>query len=162
MKSALRIAAAVIVLSFVGLFAWAKVGNWIHPDTERIAAAMSVEEKFVTVSTGQIPGPGDAMVARTRQLLDMAVMEYGANRELIADQAYSASKIAADHGMKVTALEVLEATVVAHQDGAPPDFPKMAGSYLTLRKSGMDHGRATMALKDLVSGYYRAAGKAAP
>lgn len=153
---ALKIAAAVVVLSIVGLFAWAQIGNWQEKSrqAEQAAArAMPIEQKFVTAAAGSLVSLDDPRVVRARALIDSAASSYGIERQLVADQAYTTFKIATNDGISVSAMEVLEAAAASHVPKSGVDFAEACAGYVTLRKSGMLHVDAVKGLRGLLSGF---------
>lgn len=110
-----------------------------------------VEQQFMTVSVGHYVPHEDQSVARAKGLIDRAAQTYGISKELVADQAYAAYKIGREDGIKVTAMEVLEAATLAYVSDSGIDFSKSCAMYLTLRKSEMPHAEAMMGMKGLAT-----------
>lgn len=112
--------------------------------------SLPVEQKFMTVVEGHFV-PADApTVARAKTLIDRASTEYGISRDLIADQAYMASKIAKQDQISASAIEILEAATLMHTPGDGLDFAQACAIYLTVRKSGMPHAEALVGTRGLV------------
>lgn len=110
----------------------------------------SLEHKFAIVNAGTMIPETDSSVARARELLKRATLEYGDTPEKIADMSITAAKLLSNDGIEVKPLDVLEAAALTHVGDGTPAFAKTASAYLGLRKNGMSHAEAIVGLKGLL------------
>lgn len=141
----------LVLLFILCIIALAGCGEENKPQTQQNAENMPVEQKFMTVAVGHYVPHEDQSVARAKVLIDRAAQTYGISKELVADQAYTAYKVGKEDGLKVAAMEVLEAATLAYVAGSGMDFAKSCVMYLTLRKSDMPHAEAMMGMKGIAS-----------
>lgn len=111
----------------------------------------SIEYKFALVNAGVNIPESDPSVARSRELIDRAAIEYGETPELIADMSYAASKFIKKEGANVTALEILEAGAVSYIGAGTPKYSEVISMYITQRKGGQSHAEAIIGLKGILN-----------
>lgn len=120
-------------------------------DKQQDATSFPIEQQFIIASAGHYVPAEDPSVARAKELIDRASATYGLAKDQVADQAYTAYKIAREDGISVTAMEVLEAATLVHVKDSGGTFASSCAMYITIRKSGTAHAEAMMGLKGLIT-----------